>query len=193
MIKQAKVLKKLRSGLKEYKANLTGSKVKETADKVRYARNRKKTWAAFSQRDSKSMTEALQANDAAKALGEKAPYSDEHLKYLWQRKTRSRNALGVYEKGHAAAVDASNKAVKSRDKTRKMTGAAATVAGGLTLRALLRGYKASKSNRLIEKLKRNKGKAALGGFGTVGIADLALENRRKRKKLEASKSRNKNK
>ncbi len=193
MIKQAKVLKKLRSGLKEYKANLTGSKVDEARKLESVARKSSKHWDGMNAIDRKNYNQALKANESAKALGKKAPHSYENLTDLLNKRIRSTQIKNDKEWALWGAERASSKAVKSRDKTRKMTGAAATVAGGLTLRALLRGYKASKSNRLIEKLKRNKGKAALGGFGTVGIADLALENRRKRKKLEASKSRNKKK
>ena len=187
MIKRAKILDKLRSALKEYKANYTGSRIDGSVREWRRLNNKVDSSKYQLEHDSKRLKEALDPS---------YNYSDKKIRDLRNKVSKSTKGRDKANNELKAAHGRVRELASARDKTRRRTHAAAAtaaVAGGLTLRALLKGSKASKSNRLIEKLKRNKGEAALGGFGTVAIADLALENRRKRKKLEASKLRTKKK
>ncbi len=187
MIKRAKILDKLRSALKEYKANYTGSKIDGSVREWRRLNNKVDSSKYQLEHDSAALKEALESNENAKRWSRgrgRAIYSDKEIRDLRNKISKSTKGRDKANNELKAAHGRVRELASAHDKTRRRTHAAAAtaaVAGGLTLRALLKGSKkgASQKKLILGALKKNKGKAIAGGAGAAGLAALLAGNKKK--------------
>tara|TARA_Y100000114_G_scaffold22257_1_gene18004 strand:+ start:13446 stop:13967 length:522 start_codon:yes stop_codon:yes gene_type:complete len=164
--------------LKKYVADLTGSRV--TKAKKRVEANE----IAYRKSD-RDFVRLHNYHDRLKESGR----PDKHLKSIKRASERAGLAANASLERGSRLEGKLYRVKRDRNKARVNTLVALT-AGGISLGALVKGSKmlkgskkgvvvASKKNRLLKALKKNKGKAIAGGAGAAGLTSLLAGNKKK--------------